>query len=85
MPTQAEQPRGNWEQCRYWEAVAGKAQRELPGREGYWLAGKQPAVPVGRGGLKTEGLGVDRQVGQVADTVGYKLAGMGRQEVADRD
>ncbi len=35
--------------------------------------------------LETEELGDDKQVGQVADTVGYMLAGMDHQEVVDKD
>lgn len=61
--------------------MVGKVLRELPGREGYWLVGK---VPAGREGLETEELGDDKQVGQVADTVGYMLVGMDHQEVVDK-
>ena len=46
--------------------------------------GKEPAVPVGRKGLKVEELGDDKQVGQVVGTVGYRLAGKGQQGVADK-
>lgn len=65
--------------------MVGKVLRELPGREGYWLVGKGPVVLVGKEGLETEELGDDKQVGQVADTVGYMLAGMDHQEVVDKD
>lgn len=64
--------------------MAGKVLRELPGREGCWLVGKGPAVPVGRESLETEELGDDKQVGQVADTVGYMLVGTDHQEVVDK-
>lgn len=64
--------------------MAGKALRELPGREGYWLADKGPVVPVGMENWETEGLGDDKQVGQLADTVGYMLAGTNRQEAVDK-
>lgn len=57
---------------------------ELPGREGYLLVGKGPAVPVGKESLETEELGDDKQVGQVADTVGCMLADMDHQRVVDK-
>lgn len=62
--------------------MAGKVLRELLGREGCWLVGKEPVVVGGE--LETEELGDDKQVGQVVDTVGYMLAGMDQQEVADK-
>lgn len=65
--------------------MAGKVLTELPCRGGYLLVGKGPAVPVGREGLETEELGGDKEVGQVADTVGYMLAGMDHQGVVDKD
>lgn len=34
---------------------------ELPGREGYLLAGKGLAMPVGKGKLETEELGGDKR------------------------
>lgn len=58
--------------------MTGNLLRELPGKEGYWLFGKEPVVPVGRESLETEVLGDDKQVGQVADTVGCMFAGMDR-------
>lgn len=64
--------------------MAGKVLRELPGREGYWLVGKGLEVPVGRESLETEELGDDKQVGQVADTVGYMPAGMDHQQLVDK-
>lgn len=57
-------------------------QRELPDREGCWLAGKQL---VGRDGLKAEELGDDKVVGQAADTAGYILVGTDHLEVAGKD
>lgn len=42
-------------------------------------------VPVGREGLETEEFGDDKQVGRVADTVGYMLAGMDHRKVDDKD
>lgn len=56
--------------------MAGRALKKLPDREGYWLAGNQLVPSVGRESLETEGLGDDKQVEQVVDTVGYILAGM---------
>lgn len=63
--------------------MAGKVLRELLGREDYWLVGKGAAVPVGREHLATEELGYGMEEGEVADTVGYMLAGMDQQEVVD--
>lgn len=57
---------------------------ELPGREGYLLAGKGLAVPVGKGKLETGELGGDKQAGQVAGTVGYMVADKDQQVVADK-
>lgn len=58
----------------------------MSGREGYWLVGEGPAVPVGRQDLETEELGDDKQVGQVADMfVDYMLAGMANQGGADKN
>lgn len=85
MQTQALQLKENWEQHSYWEAVAGKVLRELPSREGYWLVGKGPVEPAGTEHLETGELGDDKQVGQVADTVGYMLAGTDQQGVAGKD
>lgn len=65
--------------------MAGRVLRELPDREGYWLAGNQLALSAGRENLETEGFGDDKQVKQVVDTVGYTLAGTDNQEVADKD
>lgn len=78
--------------------MAGKVPGEQPGREGCLQAGKEPAVPAGRGGywlvgmgpagrerLETGGTVVDKEEGQVADTAGYRLAGIGHLEVAGRD
>lgn len=60
----------------------GKGPVVLAGRGGYWLVGTEPA---GRGRLKTEGIGVDKEEGQVADTVDYRLAGIEHLEFAGRD
>lgn len=59
--------------------------RELIGRAGYWLVGKGPALPVGTECLEIEELGADKGVEQVADTVGYMVAGMDHQEVAGKE
>lgn len=64
--------------------MAGKVLRELPGRVGYWLVGKGPVAAVGREGLETEGIGDDKQVGQVDGIVGYMLAGKDRQGAVDK-
>lgn len=56
--------------------MAGKVLTELPGREGYLLVGKEPVVPVGKESLETGELGQCKQVGQVAENVGYMLADM---------
>lgn len=39
---------------------------------------------VDKKGLETEKLEDDKQVGRVADTVGYTLAGMDHQEAVDK-
>lgn len=56
--------------------MPGRVLRELPDREGYWPAGKQLALSAGKENLETEGLGDDKQVEPVVDTVGYTFAGM---------
>lgn len=64
--------------------MAGKVQRELLDKEGYWLAGKEPVMAVGREDLEIEVLGDDKQVGQVVDIVDCMFAGIDHQEVADK-
>lgn len=87
MRIPALRPKGSSERHSYWEAVAGKGLRELISKEGCWLVGKGPAVPVGTAGLETEDFEADKQVGRAVDMVGYMLAGMGHQEegVAGKD